>query len=494
MDEFLIPVYASEIADGLEESIQSFSSAKVICNITKKIDNYKLSSRQIQKDSVMEAMASFVETLDLFYMEDILVTTNTNLNLDHFLPEEVWKARNTPVDKPFNFEHVSSDIIGHIISSHPVDDSLTEISDDTEIKDLPSEYHLRNGSVIYLYAGDADRRKLIADTVQEIKDDEWAVSMECLMRDFDYLLINTAGVKTVVPRNEQTAWMTKHLINYEDKKTKKKGTGTFKDPKTKEEYIVGRVPRNFTFSGKGLVRKPANPKSVIIQGSAETDPKPTVIELEKPKMDELKEIINQLKAEVTTLKAEKMEKEKAEKAEKVKKEEADKKEKDDKEEKWKKKEADYDEEADASKKTIAQLEAELKTAKSTLVEVEAKLSVASETVKALQTEKSVASRKAALDKANAPDEVAAKMLKEFADLSDTGFASVVELASPSWKVTAPSTPFEAAAAVIDSKINETSAPALATDPSPKADQAVLGEAIASHFGKTSNRKFSNFSK
>ncbi|QEL19556.1 hypothetical protein [Limnoglobus roseus] len=90
------------------------------------------------------------------------------------------------------------------------------------------------------------------DTIlAEIAKGEWFVSMECLFAGFDYSMRARDGTTRVVARNEQTAFLTKHLRAYG-------GTGEYQGAK------VGRLLRNIVFSGKGLVRKPANPESVIL--------------------------------------------------------------------------------------------------------------------------------------------------------------------------------------------------------------------------------------
>jgi hypothetical protein len=75
--------------------------------------------------------------------------------------------------------------------------------------------------------------------------------MECFFKGFDYGLIDKAnGNFNVLPRNEETAFLTKHLRAYG-------GQGEH------QNYKIGRVLRQITFSGKGFVDKPANPESII---------------------------------------------------------------------------------------------------------------------------------------------------------------------------------------------------------------------------------------
>ena len=78
--------------------------------------------------------------------------------------------------------------------------------------------------------------------------------MECLFPDFDYALAKQNGETKIVKRDEASAFLTKHLRSYG-------GDGIY------EDYKVGRLLRNLSFSGKGLVSKPANPRSVILEGN-----------------------------------------------------------------------------------------------------------------------------------------------------------------------------------------------------------------------------------
>ena len=69
--------------------------------------------------------------------------------------------------------------------------------------------------------------------------------------NFDYGLIDKAsGTYKILDRNHDTAYLTKYLRAYG-------GMGEF------ENYKIGRVLRNITFSGKGFVDKPANEESII---------------------------------------------------------------------------------------------------------------------------------------------------------------------------------------------------------------------------------------
>jgi chromosome segregation ATPase len=78
--------------------------------------------------------------------------------------------------------------------------------------------------------------------------------MECLFAGFDYSILGEDGQAKVVARDEKSSFLTKHLRAYG-------GTGEY------EGYKIGRSLRDISFSGKGLVSKPANPRSVILDAS-----------------------------------------------------------------------------------------------------------------------------------------------------------------------------------------------------------------------------------
>ena len=82
--------------------------------------------------------------------------------------------------------------------------------------------------------------------------------MECLFGNFSYVLKGQDGLSRVIARDEKSSFLSKHLPQYG-------GTGTYAG------HSVGRLLRNIIFSGKGLVRQPANPDSIIIDPSS-TEP------------------------------------------------------------------------------------------------------------------------------------------------------------------------------------------------------------------------------
>ncbi len=185
---------------------------------------------------------------DLAYLDSILVSTGWNLNDDVFLPAETWAARNSPVHKPINVEHEETQIIGHMIQSLAVDKQGNAI-EVAEGNEPPAEFDVEVAGVLYRWIPAlADK---VAEIVKAAEKGELFVSMEAWFDEFSYALMDKrTGATRIVARDEQTAFLTKHLRCYG-------GTGEF------DQYRLGRVLRNIIFAGKGIVARPANPESII---------------------------------------------------------------------------------------------------------------------------------------------------------------------------------------------------------------------------------------
>ena len=245
-----ISIYDQEIKDGLADQLKNNS---VVCYAAAQTTDQPSQDDVERAVNTLKnsAIAENKDQIDLFYIKSILVSTVCNKNDDVFDPQETWEARFTPEDKPFNFMHDEKDIIGHITANEVVDFEGNPIASDSQ--EPPSQFNILTSAVIYTEWSDPEQRQRIQKLLAEIKEGKWFVSMECLFPNFDYAL--TKGEETkVVKRDQASAFLTKYLRSYG-------GTGTY------EDYKVGRLLRNLSFSGKGLVSKPANPRSVILEGN-----------------------------------------------------------------------------------------------------------------------------------------------------------------------------------------------------------------------------------
>lgn len=242
-------IFEQEIQDGLEEKISACASiayASVAEPCTQ--------ADKKQEIKNIKSTASYNDA-DLYYVQSILVSSSWNKNDDVFDKTEVWAAKNTPEDKPTNLEHDENLIIGHITSNWPISDSGELLDNDIVMEDLPEKYHILTGSVIYRGFSNPELKERAEKLISEIEAGTKYVSMECYFKGFDYGIVDkVSGSYKVLARDENTAHLTKYLRAYG-------GAGEH------ENYRIGRVLRNITFSGKGFVDRPANEDSIIFNNN-----------------------------------------------------------------------------------------------------------------------------------------------------------------------------------------------------------------------------------
>lgn len=238
-------IYKQEIADGIADMVQA--SASVAYCVPTEISEHTSTDSDVEEK--IKASSANPDQIDLFYIKSVLVSTGWNKNDDVFKSDATWTARNTPVDKQFNLMHDENNIIGHITDSYVVDRQGSEVGDTQ-----PDDFDIITEAVLYNSWTDPDNRQRMTQIIAEIQEGKWFVSMECLFAGFDYALLDEEGNAKLLQRNEGSAFLTKHLRAYG-------GTGEY------EGYKIGRSLRDIAFSGKGLVSKPANPRSVILDAS-----------------------------------------------------------------------------------------------------------------------------------------------------------------------------------------------------------------------------------
>ena len=392
-------IYKAEIEDGLGDLLSSTNSvaycgvAKCFTPSTEEQESMKLIASEASENK---------DQIDLFYLESVLVSTGWNKNDDVFDPKETFAARTTPEDKPFNFMHNEKDIIGHITGNRVVDFQGNAIAEETE--NPPTEFNILTTAVIYKEWSDVDQRQRIQKILAEIEEGEWFVSMECLFPNFDYALVDKDGGTRVVPREESSAFLTKHLRSYG-------GSGKY------EDYRVGRLLRNLSFSGKGLVSKPANPRSVILEGNRFFDESEaqilTISSIKENDMSDLDKQIDDLRAELAEAKT-------ANEAlkEKVVAEQ----------------QAEFESKIQALEATIAE-QAEALEAKEAVVAEQAEaiakaaddMKEKMEKLREMQKKEALMKRKAELEEAGLDAEEASATVADFEDADDDTFAKVVAL-------------------------------------------------------------------
>lgn len=181
---------------------------------------------------------------DLLYFKATYATCGFNLNDDVFVQTEFWNARKSPVLKPTNWQHKDTNIIGVIyaVEAQYLDGTSIDIENDTIPND---DFELIVYGVVYKYT--------FAELAEEIekrsKSDELYVSMEAWFSDYAYALLDekTQTMK-VVGRTEQTKILDKYLRVFG-------GSGQYNGKR------IGRVLKDMTFGGMGIVDEPANVRS-----------------------------------------------------------------------------------------------------------------------------------------------------------------------------------------------------------------------------------------
>ena len=408
-----IKIYPKEIDDGIGELVESTASVAYCSEAKINTAAIETAKDVISDPGILEKiMAENKDQIDLHYIESVLVSCGWNKNDDVFLAQSTWDARNTPEDKQFNFMHDENDIIGHITGSYVLTKDGKAVADGAE---MPEDFDIITQAVLYNSWTDEENRERMQKIISEIQEGKWFVSMECLFSGFDYALQGPNGESKLLARGEDSAFLTKHLRAYG-------GTGEY------EGYKIGRALSNIAFSGKGLVSRPANPRSVILNSKS-------TAQFNVQEMNSNLSIVGDFNMSDTTL----LEKQLAEvqadlanaKAEneaiKVKIEEA-------KDKEFASTIEAFETESEQSKAKIDELNELIKSTQARVAELEDQLSTsqtdlaeAIQTVAAMEQKEKTEKRKAALIEAGISEEDVEESLTSFDALGDEAFDSVVAL-------------------------------------------------------------------
>jgi len=406
-------IFPKEIKDGIGELVKSTATIAYCSEASLQTGTLEAAENNISNPEILsKVIAENKDQRDLFYLESILVSTMWNKNDDVFLPKPTWAARNTPEDKQFNFMHDENDIIGHITGSYVLTKDGKAVSDETDAQ-MPDDFDIVTQAVLYNSWMETDNRERMEVILEEIAEGKWYVSMECLFAGFDYALIDPEGGAKVLTRDEASAFLTKHLRAYG-------GTGEY------EGYKIGRALSNISFSGKGLVSKPANPRSVILNSKSTAsfnvniDSKLSIGEINmsdqsllEKQLAETKAELEGAKSEVATVKAKIEESKDLEFASKVEAYEI----------------AAKQAIADAEKlgETIKSTQARVAELEDALAASKEALSAAEITMSEMKQKEKAEKRKAALVEAGLDEDEVSESLASFGTLEDEAFDSIVAM-------------------------------------------------------------------
>lgn len=293
-----IKIFQQEIDDGISELVKTQASVAYCApaNIHRGSWIAPTASIRCKDQNVLDkVIAQNKDQVDLYYIESVLVSTGWNKNDDVFTAEATWAARKTPEDKQFNFMHDENDIIGHITGSYVLTKDGKAVADEDVAR--PDEFDIITQAVLYNSWTGEENRERMHKIIAEIEEGKWYVSMECLFSGFDYALIDEKGTAKILARDEASSFLTKHLRAYG-------GNGEY------EGYKLGRALSNIAFSGKGLVSKPANPRSVIFTSASanvihfDADSKFSIGEIKMAEQTLMEKQLEEVRAQLAQAKAE----------------------------------------------------------------------------------------------------------------------------------------------------------------------------------------------
>lgn len=189
---------------------------------------------------------------DLQYLTAIFVSSGQNKNGAVFLGSEMIKARGTVASKAVDIEHEEQTVIGQITGSVFLNRDRTVLDVDAVArKEIAEQDELEMDIGISAIIHKA-RFPMIAN---EISEGQWMVSMEAYYRDYDIKVGNM-----IIPKDEAEAKGLDKLVG---------SVVHLKDgEKEMGFHLVGRVLRDILFAGVGIVKNPANPRSIIMEAAA----------------------------------------------------------------------------------------------------------------------------------------------------------------------------------------------------------------------------------
>ena len=229
-------------------------------------------------DELKQEVASIVKfpdnkTPDVLFFSGIFVSSGENLNKAYFLPSEMVKAHDTIDNKALDIEHEETSIVGHIYSSAFVDREGKKLDMQT-LQEMNSE-ELENMDMDVMIAGILYKSRF-TELAKEVKDDKWKLSMETYFQDYDIkigtLILSKKEAEALGLASEEVLGKVARILQ----KGKEIANGE-----------ISRVLRGLLFSGCGLVKNPANPRSVILETAKkkELEEGEIVVELEPDKED-----------------------------------------------------------------------------------------------------------------------------------------------------------------------------------------------------------------
>lgn len=208
------------------------------------------------------------KTPDMLFFSGIFVSSGENLNKAFFLPSELVKSHTTINNKALDIEHDETQIVGHIYSSAFIDRHGNKLSIAT-LQDMKQD-ELEKMDIDVMIAGIIYKSRF-PELATEIKENKWKLSMETYFQDYDVKI----GDLILSKKEAEALGLASDSVLGRVARILRKGKEVAKGE-------IARVLRNLLFSGCGLVKNPANPRSVILETAKkkELEEGEIVVELE----------------------------------------------------------------------------------------------------------------------------------------------------------------------------------------------------------------------
>ena len=227
-------------------------------------------------DELRQEVASVVpfpenKTPDMLFFSGIFVSSGENLNKAFFMPSELVKAHTTINNKALDIEHDETQIVGHIYSSAFIDRSGNKL--DIATLQSMNQDELDKMDMDIMIAGIIYKSRF-PELADEVKESKWKLSMETYFQDYDVKI----GDLILSKKEAEALGLASDSVLGRIARILKKGKELAKGE-------LARVLRGLMFSGCGLVKNPANPRSVILEtaNKKELESGEIVVELEPTK-------------------------------------------------------------------------------------------------------------------------------------------------------------------------------------------------------------------
>jgi len=221
-----------------------------------------------ETEELRKEVAAMVEfpknkTPDMLFFSGCFVSSGENLNHAYFMPSEMVKAHSSIVNKPLDIEHAEEEIVGHIYSSAFVDHSgkaldISELSGMDEETLDKMDIDVMIGGIVY--------KSRFPELAEDVQKGKWKLSMETYFQNYDVKV----GDLILSKKEAEAMGLASSDVLGKAARIVKKGAAIASGE-------IARVLRDLMFSGCGLVKQPANPRSLIFETAKKHEEEGTIV-------------------------------------------------------------------------------------------------------------------------------------------------------------------------------------------------------------------------